>query len=135
MPDLDPWINLFQQSGIFDTGFLKPITNISAEYGGTRFATSDAVSKGTNPVPTVNNDHGSAAHTGFDGEILEKNDLKLDIVLISVTDHQFAILVYSDRFPVLDGISPLTIHKESGRPTGSDRDGLTGKDNYQLNSI
>jgi hypothetical protein len=50
LPDLGPWINLFQQPGTFDTGFLKPIANMSAEYGGTRSATSDAVSKGTNPV-------------------------------------------------------------------------------------
>jgi hypothetical protein len=122
VPDLDPWINLFQQPGTFDTGFLKPIANMSAEYGGTRSATSDnAVSKGTNPVfdtvPTVNNDHGSAAHAGFDGEILEKIDLKLDTVPVSATDHQSAILacsggeIWKDRFPVLDGVSPLTIHK------------------------
>ncbi len=88
---------------------------------------------------TVNNNHGSAAHADFDGKILEKNNLKLDTVLILVTDYQSAILAYSDceiwkdRFPVLDDISPLTIHKKSGRSTGSDRDGLTGKNNYHLN--
>jgi hypothetical protein len=81
----------------------------------------------------MNNDHRSATHAGF-GEVLEKNDLKLDTVPISATDHQSAILacsggeIWKDRFPVLDGVSPLTIHKESGRPTASDRDGLTGKD-------
>jgi hypothetical protein len=84
----------------------------------------------------VNNDHGSATHAGFGG-ILEKDDLKLDTVPISATDHQSAILacsggeIWKDRFPV-DGVSPLTIHKESGRPTGSDRDGLTGKDDCHL---
>jgi hypothetical protein len=96
---------------------------MSTEYGGTRSVTSDnAVAKGTNPVfntvPTVNNDHGSAAHAGFDGE--EKNDLKLDTVPISAIDHQSAILACSDRFPVLDSISPLTI--------------LTGKDDCHLDS-
>jgi hypothetical protein len=101
---LDTWINLFQQPGTFDTG-LKPIAN----------------------------DHGSATHAGFD-EVLEKNDLKLDTVPISATDHQSAILacsggeIWKERFPVLDGVSPLTIHKKPGRPTGSGRDGLTGKD-------
>jgi hypothetical protein len=67
---------------------------MSAEYGGTRSATSDAVSKGTNPVfdtvPTVNNNHGSAAHAGFNGEVLEKHNLKLDTIPISATDHQSA---------------------------------------------
>jgi hypothetical protein len=34
--DLGPWINLFQQPGTFDTGFLKHIANMSAEYDGIR---------------------------------------------------------------------------------------------------
>lgn len=54
---------------------------MSAEYGGTRSATSDnAMSKGTNPevdtVPTVNHDHESTAHAGFDGKVLEKNEYR-----------------------------------------------------------
>jgi hypothetical protein len=86
-------------------------------------------------VPIVNNNHGSAIYVGFNGEVLEKNDLKLDTVPISATDHQSAIPAYSDRFPVLDNISLLIIHKESGRSTGFDRYGLTGKDNYHIDLI
>ncbi len=104
---------------------------MSAEYGGTRSATSNAILKRINPVFdtvfTVNNNHGSAAHTGFNSKTLEKNNLKLDIIPISIIDHQFTILAYFNRFPVLDGISPLIIYKDSGCPTGSDRDGITGK--------
>jgi hypothetical protein len=102
------------------------------------------VSKGTNPevdaVPTVNHDHGSAAHAGFDGEVLEKNDIELDTAHISATDHQSAILacsggeIWKDKDLVLDGVSPLTVHKESGRPTGSDREGLTGREDSCLDS-
>jgi hypothetical protein len=112
---------------------------MSAEYGGTRSAISDnAASKGTNRV-FVNNDHRSATQAGFGG-VLEKDDLKLDTVPISAIDHQSAILarsggeVWKNRFPV-DGISPLTIYKESGRPTGFDKNGLTGKNDCHFNLV
>jgi hypothetical protein len=87
----------------------------------------------------MNNNHGSAIYAGFGG-ILEKDDLKFDIVFISVNDHQSAILarfggeIWKDRFSV-DNVFPLTIHKKSGRFTGSDKDGLIGKDNCQFNSV
>jgi hypothetical protein len=60
---------------------MRDCSNMSAEYGGTRSATSDnAMSKGTNPevdtVPTVNHDHESTAHAGFDGKVLEKNEYR-----------------------------------------------------------
>jgi hypothetical protein len=91
-------------------------------------------------IPTVNNDYGSAAYIGFDDEILKKNNLKLDIIFISIINYQSAIFacsggeIWKNKFSVFDDISPLIIYKKSGRPTGSDKDGLTEKDNYHLNS-
>jgi hypothetical protein len=77
---------------------------MSTDYGGIWSATNPEF----DTIPTVNDDHKSAAHAGSGGGVLENN------ILASPTQHLSPINILKNEYLMLDDICPPTVLKICG---------------------